>query len=90
MKETPLSNCERDFLLKAIQEKKVNIASSFWNHMNPTKHCQCFCTFTEMNQVQVLHFADKTPTVLLYRVCGVMVTCSDAFLPAAPGWTADL
>lgn len=23
MKDTPLSNCERDFLLKAIEEKKV-------------------------------------------------------------------
>ncbi len=24
MKDTPLSNCERDFLLKAIEEKKVS------------------------------------------------------------------
>lgn len=24
MKDTPLANCERDFLLKAIEEKKVS------------------------------------------------------------------
>lgn len=30
MKDTPLSNCERDFLLRAISEKKVGLSQNIY------------------------------------------------------------
>lgn len=37
MKDTPLSNCERDFLLRAISEKKVGFSQNIYKIARFTK-----------------------------------------------------
>lgn len=76
MKETPLSNCERDFLLKAIEEKKVSFYYKLTNgHILTSGNSLVFEQQSQNNITEFLKGekvqkgCKRISKIRLYKIC---------------------